>query len=88
MKENIFLKINKLIQDKKIDEAQFELSKLGSKYYKNSDIYIHLSRIESFGISIIEAMSANLPILALKAKGSDELIKENINGFFSPPQKG
>ena len=52
------------------------------KYYKNSDIYIHLSRIESFGISIIEAMSANLPILALKAKGSDELIKENINGFF------
>jgi glycosyltransferase involved in cell wall biosynthesis len=52
------------------------------KHYRNSDIYIHLSRIESFGISIIEAMSANLPILAIKAKGSNELIKKNINGFF------
>ena len=27
-------------------------------------------------------MSANLPILALKAKGSNELVKEKINGFF------
>ena len=45
MTENIFLKINKLIQDKKIDEAQFELSKLGSKYYKNSEYLFLRSKI-------------------------------------------
>ncbi len=52
------------------------------KYYKRANIYVHLSRIESFGISIIEAMSANLPVLAIKAKGSNELVKNNINGMF------
>jgi len=52
------------------------------KYYKNSDVYVHLSRIESFGISLIEAMSANLPILAINSKGSNELLKDNINGYF------
>ncbi len=52
------------------------------KHYKNSDAYIHLSRIESFGISLIEAMSANLPILAINSKGSNELLKNKINGYF------
>ena len=37
MKENKFIKIEKLIVEKKIDEAQLELSKLGSEFYKNLD---------------------------------------------------
>jgi L-malate glycosyltransferase len=52
------------------------------RHYKQTDIYIHLSRIESFGISMIEAMCANLPILAIDSKGSNELLKNNINGYF------
>ena len=35
MKENKLIKVDKLIREKKIDEAQFELSKLGSEFYKN-----------------------------------------------------
>ena len=62
-------------------ESYFPNSKL-IKYYKRANIYVHLSRIESFGISIIEAMSANLPLIAINAKGSNELIKNNVNGIF------
>ena len=31
---------------------------------------------------MIEAMCANLPILAIDSKGSNELLKNNINGYF------
>ena len=57
------------------------------KLYQQSDIYVHLSRIESFGISLIEAMSVHLPILAIKAKGSNELLKDKINGYFFSVKK-
>ena len=35
MKEDKLVKVDKLIREKKIDEAQFELSKLGSEFHKN-----------------------------------------------------
>jgi len=41
MKENELLKVDKLISEKKIDEAQLELSKLGSEFYKNPE-YLYL----------------------------------------------
>ena len=41
MKENKLIKVDKLIREKEIDEAQFELSKLGSEFYKNSE-YLYL----------------------------------------------
>ena len=41
MKENKFEKVEKLIREKKIDEAQVELSKLGSEFYKNPE-YLYL----------------------------------------------
>jgi len=41
MNKNIFLKIEKLISEKKINEAQLEISKLGSEYYKNCE-YLYL----------------------------------------------
>ena len=41
MKENKFEKVEKLIREKKIDEAQVELSKSGSEFYKNPE-YLYL----------------------------------------------
>ena len=37
MKDNILNHIKKLVEKKKIDEAEFELSKLGATFYKNSE---------------------------------------------------
>ena len=41
MKENKLVEVEKLIRERKIDEAQFELSKLGSEFYKNPE-YLYL----------------------------------------------
>ena len=35
MKEDKLVKVDKLIREKKIDEAQLELSRLGPTFYKN-----------------------------------------------------
>ena len=41
-----------------------------------------MSRIESFGITYIESLAAGVPILSFMSKGSNEIIKDNFNGFF------
>ena len=41
MKKNILINVEKLIREKKIDKAQFELSKLGPEFYKNPE-YLYL----------------------------------------------
>ena len=41
MKESILSIIDKLIETNKIDDAQFELSKLGPEFHKNTD-YLYL----------------------------------------------
>ena len=41
MIQNVLDKVDKLIKNKKIDQAQFELSKLGPEFFKNSE-YLYL----------------------------------------------
>jgi len=41
MKENKLVKVDKLIRERKIDEAQLKLSKLGPEFYKNPE-YLYL----------------------------------------------
>ena len=41
MKENKLVKVDELIRENKIDEAQLELSRLGSEFYKNPE-YLYL----------------------------------------------
>jgi len=41
MQDNRLENIERLIKEKKIDSAQFELSKLGSEFFKNSE-YLYL----------------------------------------------
>jgi glycosyltransferase involved in cell wall biosynthesis len=58
------------------------------RYYAAADFYVMSSRYESFGQSIIEAMSAGLPVLAYRSSGdarvltaSDELIEDGRDGL-------
>ena len=45
MKKNKLNNIEKLISNKKIDQAQIELSKLGSEFFKNSEYLFLRSKI-------------------------------------------
>ena len=50
------------------------------KFYKKSHLYINLARIESFGLTIIEGLASNLPVITFDTKGGNELIINNFNG--------
>ncbi|WP_436629420.1 glycosyltransferase family 4 protein [Latilactobacillus sakei] len=52
-----------------------------TSFLKETDIFVLISNYEGLPISIIEAMSCSLPIIASRVGGIPELIDNNINGF-------
>ena len=62
-----------------LEEEIFPHSNL-IKTFKKNHLYINLSRIESFGVTIIEGLAANLPVITFDTKGGNELIIDNFNG--------
>jgi len=47
----------------------------------NTDIYVHLCRLESFGYSVLEAMSFGLPIVSTRQWAMPEIVADGVNGF-------
>ena len=64
MKETKLVKVDKLIRERKIDEAQFELSKLGSEFYKNSE-YLYL-RGKIFYLNKLYYLAIDTLLIALE----------------------
>ena len=55
-------------------------------HYIESDIYVMSSRYESFGLTLIEAMSYRLPIISFNCKyGPSSIIKDGSTGILVPP---
>jgi glycosyltransferase involved in cell wall biosynthesis len=77
-KNRDFFKMEKEINN--YDEIYFPHTEL-IKIYKKHDVYANLARIESFGITIIEALAAELPVVSFNTKGANEIIIDNQNGF-------
>ena len=49
--------------------------------YKSNNVYANLARIESFGITIIEAIAAGLHVVSFNTKGANEIVINNQNGY-------
>ncbi len=55
-------------------------------YYRDANIYVHSTILESFGLVYLEAMSAGLPIVTLDAGGNRDLIIDGETGFMIQKQ--
>jgi len=71
MKQNKLEIIDKLIKEKKIDEAQFNLSKLGSEYYRNSE-YLYL-RSKIFYINKLYYIAIDTLLISLEFEKKDKI---------------
>ena len=70
MSKNKLDKVEKLIQEKKINEAQLELSKLGEEFNKNSD-YLYL-RGKIFYINKLYYIALDTLLIALEFEKKDK----------------
>ncbi len=55
------------------------------EYYKNSNIFIHPSESESFGIVIAEAMAMKLPVISFDVGAISEIVQNNKTGYLIKP---
>jgi glycosyltransferase involved in cell wall biosynthesis len=49
------------------------------------DVLLHCSSREPFGLSIVEAMALELPVIAADVEGPREIITNGIDGLLVPP---
>jgi len=52
--------------------------------YKSADIFVMTSLLETFGMVLIEAMAAGLPIVSTDCPGCRDIIHDGENGLLSP----
>src|SRR5690606_21040151 len=64
----------------RIDDAALEHE------YASAHCFCHPSEQEAFGIVIVEAMAAGLPVVAARAAAIPELVKDGVTGRLVPPR--
>ena len=70
MKKNILINVEKLIREKKIDKAQFELSKLGTELHENPE-YLYL-RSKVFYLKKLYYVAIDTLLIALEFEQSNK----------------
>jgi len=55
-------------------------------FYAQADIYVHSAVYETFGLVILEAMAAGLPVVTLDGGGNRDIIEDGKNGFLMESQ--
>lgn len=84
-KRNILKHIQNLKLNERVKLLDKANDKLKAKYLKESSIFLmcSTSRAESFGISILEAISNSLPLIISNVKGSgmNDMIINKFNGY-------
>ncbi|MGM0416354.1 MAG: glycosyltransferase [Thermodesulfobacteriota bacterium] len=53
-------------------------------WYQVADMFVFTSRSETQGMVILEAMSAGLPVVAVRSSGIDDVVKDGVNGYKTP----
>ncbi|MBT2772166.1 glycosyltransferase [Halomonas sp. ISL-60] len=56
-------------------------------YYHLGDLFVFASTSETQGMVILEAMSAGLPVVAVRSSGIDDVVRQGVNGFKTPQNR-
>ena len=56
------------------------------RWQNELDIYVSPSNSESFGVSALEAMACEKPVVVTNVGGLPEVVVENVTGFIVPPR--
>lgn len=51
------------------------------RYFRAADIFTMLSRFDTFGMVVLEAMAAGLPVIVSPTVGAADLVSQSVNGF-------
>ncbi len=54
-------------------------------YLALADVFVHHSRYESFGLGVLEAMQAGLPVIACNVGAVPEVVTDGAEGLLIPP---
>ena len=78
-----FNTISELIKDRNLSDKVFQRGNVGNveEYLWQSDIYVHSAYYEPFGLVLLEAMAAGLPVVTLDGRGNRDLIVQGCNGY-------
>lgn len=56
------------------------------EWYAAFDVFLHAPRLEAFGLAVVEAMAARLPVLATRVGGVPEIVRDGETGLLVPPE--
>ena len=84
-KENDYKKlINELKLENEVKFAGYIKPNKIPDYHNIIDIFVALSLLESFGVSVLEASSCEKPVVVSDAEGLKEIVENNITGLIVP----
>jgi glycosyltransferase-like protein len=55
------------------------------KYYAACDVFVLPTRMEGWGLSLMEAMACKKPVVSTTVGGVPELVDDGVNGYLCPP---
>lgn len=53
-------------------------------YYGSADLFVMPSTTETFGLVVLEALASGVPVVAVNAGGSRDMVVSGYNGFLTP----
>ena len=54
------------------------------RYYRAADLFAMLSTFDTFGMAVLEAMAAGLPVIVSPNVGAKDVVEDGVNGFVAP----
>lgn len=57
-----------------------------ARAYASSDLFLHCSITETFGLVVLEAMASGVPVIARDEGGPSDIIRHGKTGYLVPPQ--